>query len=81
MQRMPMVPPELRVGAFERRVSVGLWLLDTVHKYPPSVPLLLLRLPLDDDARREGDSVPVPVRLLRLVVLRRVLGFCAVVSG
>lgn len=30
MQRMPVVSPELGVGAFERRVSVGLWLLDTV---------------------------------------------------
>lgn len=28
MQRMPVIPPELRVGAFERRVSVGLGLLD-----------------------------------------------------
>lgn len=32
VQRMPVVSPELRVGAFERRVSVGLGLLDTAHK-------------------------------------------------
>ena len=29
---MPVVSPELRVGAFERRVSVGLGLLDTARK-------------------------------------------------
>jgi len=46
VQRMPMVSSELGVCAFERRVSVGFWLLD-----------------------------PIPVSLLRLVVLRRVLGF------
>ena len=33
MQRMSVIPPELRVGAFERRVSVGLWLLDTVRAF------------------------------------------------
>jgi hypothetical protein len=32
VQRMPVVPPELRIRAFERRVSVGLWLLDTDGK-------------------------------------------------
>ena len=32
MQSMSVVSPELRVRAFERRVSVGFWLLDTVHE-------------------------------------------------
>lgn len=30
MKRMPVVPPELGVGSLERRVTVGLRLLDTV---------------------------------------------------
>lgn len=30
VQRMPMVPSELGVGALQGRVSVCLWLLDTV---------------------------------------------------
>lgn len=30
VKRMPVVPPELGVGSLERRVTVGLRLLDTV---------------------------------------------------
>lgn len=33
VQRMSVVSPELRIGAFERRVSVRLGLLDTVRQW------------------------------------------------
>jgi hypothetical protein len=32
MERMSMVSPELRVGAFEGRITVGLRLFDTVKE-------------------------------------------------
>lgn len=35
LQRMPVVPPELGVCSLERRVAVGLGLLDTVCLVPP----------------------------------------------
>jgi hypothetical protein len=38
---MSVISPELRIRAFERRVSVSLWFLDTVHiscVSPESIP-------------------------------------------
>jgi hypothetical protein len=81
---MPVVPSELGVGAFERRVSVGLWLLDTAGCEGVSATILLVRDREFSRMRAVGEvvdgigSVPVLVVLLRLIVLRRVLGFCAV---
>ena len=69
---MPVVPPVLGVGTLERGVPLGLGLLDAV-----AVSLLASSM-----RRRVGSRgcVPVPVRLARLVVLRRVLGLCKIVS-
>ena len=58
VQRMPVIPPELGVGAFERRVSVGLGLLDPVEiifRQPCSSMMYrsFARL-VDHDAWREG---------------------------
>lgn len=66
VERMPVVSPELGIGAVERGVPLGLRLLDAVM-------VSLLAFPV---SRHFGDrcSVPVAVRLARLVVLRRVLG-------
>jgi hypothetical protein len=61
---MPVVPAELGVGALERRVTVRLRLLDTAG------PSCQFR---SRATRDRGECVPVPVVLLRLVVLRRVL--------
>lgn len=78
-----MVSSELRVGAFQGRVSGGLWLLDTigtqilatVRPNPSSI------CPVDRSRSWIVKIVvswwfiPVTVSLLRLVMLGRVLGF------
>lgn len=78
-----MVSSELRVGAFQGRVSGGLWLLDTidtqilatVQRNPSSI------CPVDRSRSWLVEIVvswwciPVTVSLLRLVMLGRVLGF------
>ena len=65
VERMPVVSPELGVGAVQRGVALGLGLLDAV-----AVSLSASWSPV----AAVGDALPVPVRLARLVVLRRVLG-------
>lgn len=80
-----MVASELGIGTFQRRVSVCLGLLDTAsHARQLDLPKSLVSYPYD---RRNidivvgvfrleiGENIPIPVRLLRLVVLGRVLGF------
>lgn len=62
-----MVSSELWVGSVERRVTVSLRLFDAVDAIVSTVSSSLLLM-----GRRE-DGSPVPVGLLRLVVLRRVL--------
>lgn len=52
MESMSVVSPELRIRAFERRVSVGLWLLDTNHSScvsPVTMPYCQVRLLLLHD--------------------------------
>jgi len=81
VKRMLVVPSELRVGSFERRVSVGLGLLDTVRSssvFRCKVGLVLLLVVESAHRNRrenwlEVNRIPVLVVLLRLVVLRRVL--------
>ena len=83
---MSVVSPELRVGAFERRVPAGLGLLDTVRatsishcifSCSPNIANNILSLELwPGDGGGGGAFVPVLVVLLRLIMLRRVLGFC-----
>jgi hypothetical protein len=79
VQRMSMVSPELGVGSLQRRVSRGLGLLDTVSP-------LISHLVRDsssyvwENLLGEGSDVPVPMRLRRLIVLRRVLRLCGFVS-
>lgn len=58
MQRMPMIPPELGVGAFERRVAVGLWPLDPAayssYQHPsPQGPLI----PIVNPSRKPQNQV------------------------
>jgi len=65
-----VVPSELGVGALERGVTVRLGLLDTAQ--PPRQSLHLH----STFRERWWENVPVPVVLLRLVMLGRVLGFC-----
>jgi hypothetical protein len=69
---MPVVPPELGVGAFERWVSEGLRLLNSINddNQHPSI------LKISQAAVLEGVHVPVLVRFLGLIVLGRVFGFC-----
>jgi hypothetical protein len=91
VQSMSVVSSELGVGSLERRVSVGLGLLDTAQDHIVSL-FPLCRCPsclmISPDALlldyndfgvvvnlRNRFHVPVTVRLARLVVLRRVLGF------
>lgn len=87
VQRMPMVPSELGVGSLERRITVRLGLLDT--KLPTHQSFVhhdieyLFASECGSSCRRlyrahSGSSrgrgcIPVPVVLLRLVVLGRVL--------
>jgi hypothetical protein len=74
---MPVVPPELGVGSLERGVSVRFGLLDTVAKLasqPAVVQSSAMRSNKLVAAENRG-CVPVPVVLLRLIMLRRVLGF------
>lgn len=84
-----VVAAELRVGTLERRVSVGLGLVDTVCAVASvsclsSVLCILLHPVCCSKAQRFGLSgrsredwcVPVLVSLLALVVLRRVLRLC-----
>ena len=70
VKSMPVVPSELGVGALERGVTVRLGLFDTAQ--PPRQSLHLH----STFRERWGENVPVPVVLLRLVMLGRVLGFC-----
>lgn len=82
---MLVVATELGVGTLERRVSVGLGLVDTVCALAlvSSIQRLLrIILPVCDSSVRwfgfgvrswEEHCVPVLVSLLALVVLRRVL--------
>jgi hypothetical protein len=79
---MPVVTAELGVGALEGRVTVSLRLLDTAvhHVSTPSssivcdgVRMQQVQSRSDRVRSRRGVCVPVPVVLLRLVVLRRVL--------
>ena len=79
---MSVVSSELWIRAFERRVSVGLWLLDpfenscvsSTFSVQPKLPsLFALPNMCSSSQLRYGGGIPVLVRLLRLVVLRRVL--------
>lgn len=79
---MPVVTAELGVGTLEGRVTVSLRLLDTVvhHVSAPSSSMLCSSVRMqqvqstsDRVRSKRGVCVPVPVVLLRLVVLRRVL--------
>ena len=68
VERMPVVSPELGVGAVQRGVALGLGLLDAVAvsllaSSSSAVVVVVV-----------GGALPVPVRLARLVVLGRVLG-------
>lgn len=74
VKRVPVVSPELGVGTVERRVPLGLGLLDAVV-------ISLLASSFSMRCCIGGwRCVPVPVRLARLVVLGRVLGLCNIVS-
>jgi len=73
---MFVVPSELRVGSLERRVSVGLGLLDTVYNSLDlccRIKLVMLVMGSADRNWWKVSRIPVLVVLLRLVVLRRVL--------
>jgi hypothetical protein len=79
MQRMPMIPPELGVGAFEGRVAVGLWPLDPAvyssYQHPsPQKPLIAIANPSRKPQNHaltgcRAHNSPVAVRLFALVVL------------
>jgi hypothetical protein len=82
VQSMPVVTAELGVGALEGRVTVSLRLLDTTihHVSVPSSSVICQGVRVQQVQSvsnrvrsRRGVCVPVPVVLLRLVVLRRVL--------
>ncbi len=90
---MLVVASELRVCAFQRWVSVGLGLFDARSILALASLNLITRLgfpfvavgPKKEPGSRCRDSrsravrnLPISVRLLRLVVLRRVLRFCTV---
>lgn len=82
VQSMPVVAAELGVGALEGRVTVSLRLLDTAvhHVSAPSSSVVCGHVCMQQvrsvsvrGRSMHGVCVPVPVVLLRLVVLRRVL--------
>jgi len=82
VKSMSVVAAELRVGTLERRVSVGLWLLDTVlplHQLLFRWSMSVVELRVDCmrcslSTKALDRIIPVLVRLLGLVVLGRVLG-------
>ena len=76
VQRMSMVSPKLGVRSLQRGVSRGFRLFDPVSLLRQSCPLRARAYGLG----RLGWGVPVPVRFLRLVVLRRVLRLWRAVS-
>ncbi len=68
VQRVPVIPSEFWIGAFQRRISVGLWPLDSeLASYPVTRPRNR------SDGKRLRGYAPIPVSLLDLIVLRRVL--------
>lgn len=83
VQGMLVVSSELRVGAFQGRVSGGLWLLDTIGTHKLAAVRRNISLICAGDRSRSWIvkivvswwCIPVTVSLLRLVMLGRVLGF------
>jgi hypothetical protein len=78
-----VVASELGVGTLEGRVSAGLGLLDTVCRRVSRSfsSVLLISERAVGVCREEYRCVPVLVGLLGLVVLRRVLGLCRILSA
>lgn len=80
VERMTMVPAELGVDTLERRVPLGLRLVDTAIGNPSAFVFFFRCFPEHCKCPRESlerrSVLPVPVGLLALVVLRRVLRFC-----
>lgn len=84
VKSMSVVASELGVGTLERRVSVGLGLLDTVRvvvSVASFSSVWSMAKWVVVVSRREYRCVPVLVGLLGLVVLRRVLGLCRILSA
>lgn len=83
LQGMLVVSSELRVGAFQGRVSGGLWLLDTIGTH--TLATVRRNMPSICAVDRSRSwivkivvswwCIPVTVSLLRLIMLGRVLGF------
>ena len=66
MQRMPVVSSEFRIGAFERRVSMGFGFLDAAGGVG-LVPTYRIQ------KRKRPVDAPVLVGLFILIMLRRIL--------
>ncbi len=73
MQSMSVVSSKLGICALERRVSVGLWLLDAIVELKVSRSYSHLLQERSNPRQQECVSLPVLVSLLGLVVLGRVL--------
>ena len=73
VQSMSVVSSKLGICALERRVSVGLWLLDAIVELKVSRSYSHLLQERSNPRQQECVSLPVLVSLLGLVVLGRVL--------